>query len=456
MKNKVVGTILIGMLIMSACSFSNTNEYDTEVVSDNEVSTESTSEERNDESTAEITQNEDEIVEIDTTKIIEDQSFDIQLNEWGDVRFVSCQPDKDTNPHADATFYLMDQNQVIYKMPSVYENDIRDNLFEGISFVAFKDINEDEKDEVIIGLLYITGAGPQGVIPRTEVRIFEDKGDSFEYSKDISKYINDSMPEDGTIHDVYDKIKMYNSTTKDSAYLSNDLIDSQISIIVKNRDIWKITYEDPSGPVTSPFSCYYITDYDHNGRLEITASECQGTGIYTSTSIYEVNSDFNGIELIDDNGDAPEFEFEKIKMFYNETDQTYMYIGINHGKSGALWGCNLKCALYLEDGVIHYDEIAAEEYQPKGEESNELVFSYTDSTGAAITEEQFKKAEDELYKSYDQQDVSFGCIYNESDNVFQELPDDIMEKILKKSYETFSGQISYDEFNEVEEKIRTS
>ena len=91
MKNKVVGTILIGMLIMSACSFSNTNEYDTEVVSDNEVSTESTSEERNDESTAEITQNEDEIVEIDTTKIIEDQSFDIQLNEWGDVRFVSCQ-----------------------------------------------------------------------------------------------------------------------------------------------------------------------------------------------------------------------------------------------------------------------------------------------------------------------------------------------------------------------------
>nr|MCR5100111.1 hypothetical protein [Butyrivibrio sp.] len=122
------------------------------------------------------------------------------------------------------------------------------------------------------------------------------------------------------------------------------------------------------------FSCYYITDYDHNGRLEITASECQGTGIYTSTSIYEVNSDFNGIELIDNNDDAPEFEFEKIKMFYNETDQTYMYIGINHGKSGALWGCNLKCALYLEDGVIHYDEIAAEEYQPKGEDSNELVF----------------------------------------------------------------------------------
>lgn len=222
-RRKALVGILSSMLVLSACSFSNTNEYDTEVVSDNEVSTESTSEERNDESTAEITQNEDEIVEIDTTKIIEDQSFDIQLNEWGDVRFVSCQPDKDTNPHADATFYLMDQNQVIYKMPSVYENDIRDNLFEGISFVAFKDINEDEKDEVIIGLLYITGAGPQGVIPRTEVRIFEDKGDSFEYSKDISEYITDSMPEDGTIHDVYDKIKWYKLYAIDMASLYKDI-----------------------------------------------------------------------------------------------------------------------------------------------------------------------------------------------------------------------------------------
>lgn len=455
-RRKALVGILSSMLVLSACSFSNTNEYDTEVVSDNEVSTESTSEERNDESTAEITQNEAEIVEIDTTKIIEDQSFDIQLNEWGDVRFVSCQPDKDTNPHADATFYLMDQNQVIYKMPSVYENDIRDNLFEGISFVAFKDINEDEKDEVIIGLLYITGAGPQGVIPRTEVRIFEDKGDSFEYSKNISKYINDSMPEDGTIHDVYDKIKMYNSTTKDSAYLSNDLIDSQISIIVKNRDIWKITYEDLSGPVTSPFSCYYITDYDHNGRLEITASETQGTGIYTDAEIYEVNSDFNGIELIDDNGNAPEFEFEKIKVFYNNADQTYMYIGTNYEKSGALWGCNLKCALYLKDGVIHYDEIAAEEYKPKDNDGDKLVFSYTDNTGVVITEDEFENAEDELYKSYDQQEVSFGVIYNESDNVFQELSDDTMAQIIRKSYETFSGLISYDEFKEAVNTIRTS
>ena len=154
-----------------------------------------------------VPEDEDNGIELDTSTIIEDQSFDIQLNEWGNVRFVSCRPDKDKSPNADASFYLMDHEQVIYKMPSVYENDIRDwELFEDISFVAFKDINEDKKDEIIVGIQYITGVGPQGMIPLTEVRIFEDKGDSFEYSKELSKYVTDNVPEDGTIQDVYNII----------------------------------------------------------------------------------------------------------------------------------------------------------------------------------------------------------------------------------------------------------
>ena len=92
------------------------------------------------------------------------------------------------------------------------ENDIREwGLVDGISFVAFKDINDDEKDEVIIGILYETGAGPQGVIPRTEVRIFEDNGDSFSYSKDLSEYVTGRIPDDGTIYNVYRNVTTYDN-----------------------------------------------------------------------------------------------------------------------------------------------------------------------------------------------------------------------------------------------------
>lgn len=106
--------------------------------------------------------------------------------------------------------------------------------------------------------------------------------------------------------------------------------------------------------------------------------------------------------------------------------------------------------------MLHYDKIAEEEYQPKDDNSDELVYSYTDSSDLPITEEQFKNAEDEIYKNYDRQDVSLGVIYNQSENEFEKLPDDTMALILQKSYETFSGQISYDEFNEIEVAIRSS
>ena len=134
---KILVGILSSMIVISACSFSNTNRDDTEVISDEGVTSESVIEVSKKESTIATTQNEDDIVELDLSTIIEDQSFDILLNGWGDVRFVSCLPNKDKSPQADATFYLINHENVIYKMPSVYENDIRDNIFEGISFVAF-------------------------------------------------------------------------------------------------------------------------------------------------------------------------------------------------------------------------------------------------------------------------------------------------------------------------------
>lgn len=129
------------------------------------------------------------------------------------------------------------------------------------------------------------------------------------------------------------------STTDNSSNPYDDYIDPQIQVIVENRDVWNILYEDgPGDPVTSPYSFFYITDFDHNGRLEITASENQGSGVYTSAYVYEVNSDFSGIDVIDENYDAPEYVFENIKTFYNEVDQTYIYISELIIQNPALYG----------------------------------------------------------------------------------------------------------------------
>lgn len=84
---------------------------------------------------------------MDEERIIEEQSFQVELNDWGDVKFV-----------------------------------------------MFTDTNADGKEDVVIGAEYMKGIGPQGAIPYTVVRIYEDYGDYFTYNKGLSDKINDYLP----------------------------------------------------------------------------------------------------------------------------------------------------------------------------------------------------------------------------------------------------------------------
>ena len=156
---------------------------------------------------------------VDLYKIYEyripEQSFDVSLNGWGEVTFVSCMPMSNsgihTNPLADVSFYLLSGNRILYRFPyvNVIENDIytkEDNIRSGgsvdeIAFVMFTDVNGDARDDVVIGILYETGAGPQGAIPRMEVRIYEDQGDKFVYDAELSDEC-DGLPYDTTAAEV--------------------------------------------------------------------------------------------------------------------------------------------------------------------------------------------------------------------------------------------------------------
>lgn len=151
--------------------------------------------------------------------MIPEQSFDVTLNGWGEVTFVSCRPMPDSegvkNPCSDVSFYLISGEKVIYRFPyvNVLENDIYvrddnirqwgliDSSYGEISFVMFTDVNGDDKDDVIIGIFYCTGAGEQGAIPRIEVRIYEDNGDEFVYDSNQCNELQD-MPYDTTAGDV--------------------------------------------------------------------------------------------------------------------------------------------------------------------------------------------------------------------------------------------------------------
>lgn len=133
---------------------------------------------------------------LDAGRILEEQSFQVKLNDWGEVRFVSYEPDHSgENPLEDVTFYLLRGEEILYQFPYIGTEDTSDyGMYYDVKFVMFTDTNADGKEDVVIGAEYMTGAGPQGAIPHVVVRIYEDYGDHFTYNEGFSDKINDYLP----------------------------------------------------------------------------------------------------------------------------------------------------------------------------------------------------------------------------------------------------------------------
>lgn len=130
--------------------------------------------------------------------MISEQSFDVFLDDWGEVTFVSCKPSPDEAFWKDASFYLIRDEQVLYKFPYRFENNSTQGftrLFDSVGAVAFRDINNDQKDDIIIIINYVTGAGPQGMLPRPEARIFIAEDNGFALAEDLMSEIEANIVE---------------------------------------------------------------------------------------------------------------------------------------------------------------------------------------------------------------------------------------------------------------------
>lgn len=150
---------------------------------------------------------------LDQERIIQTQSFTVELNDWGIVEFISYKPIRGIDLY-DVSFYLMKDNQVIYEFPYYFEGNNSGNyfgLFYDVDAVGFRDLNNDGKNDIIIIISYVKGVGPEGAVPHPTVRIFLDEGNEFCLAEDmildISENINES---DLSIENVYQFIQNTN------------------------------------------------------------------------------------------------------------------------------------------------------------------------------------------------------------------------------------------------------
>ncbi len=146
--------------------------------------------------------------ELDESRVIAEQSFDVDLNDWGEVRFVSYLPTYDTL-FEDVSFVLAKDNQIVYHFPAYFKNNNTENdcvgMFDSVEAVGFRDIDGDNAKDVIVIINYVTGAGPQGMLPRKTVRIFRAYDSGFivfeDLMNDVMKNIKESELSISTICD---------------------------------------------------------------------------------------------------------------------------------------------------------------------------------------------------------------------------------------------------------------
>jgi outer membrane murein-binding lipoprotein Lpp len=149
-------------------------------------------------------------ISLDEKRIIPDQSFDAELNDWGEVRFISYGPEAGAD-FEDVSFYLMKDNKVVYSFPYYGENNKTDNyagLFDSVESVGFRDVNNDNLKDVIVIINYITGAGPQGMEPRPRARIFLADKKEFHLAKDYIDDVTENIDEkDLNINNICEYLK---------------------------------------------------------------------------------------------------------------------------------------------------------------------------------------------------------------------------------------------------------
>ncbi len=145
-------------------------------------------------------------VTLDDKRVIQDQSFNIELEEWGNVGFVSYLPSEEVYME-DVSFFLTKENQVIYSFPYYCKSNSTENyigLFDSVEAVGFQDVNRDGLQDVIVIINYVTGAGPQGMLPRRVVRIFIAEKNGFVLAEDLMHEINANLnDEELTLANIY-------------------------------------------------------------------------------------------------------------------------------------------------------------------------------------------------------------------------------------------------------------
>ena len=181
------------------------------------------------------------------------------------------------------------------------------------------------------------------------------------------------------------------SEPAESAAAENMDYESQIQLIADNFETWAAQQEQD-------WWGYAVTDLNRDGRLEIVSSETHGTGLFTTTRVWEVNVTGDGLTLLTPDwewGDTPVLTDENLTCYYNEAQDTYHYIQETMNRDGAAHYYESTMAVTLEYGRLNRTLLATRETVYEGTSVGEITCA--DGNGNAISEAEYTAIADTTF-----------------------------------------------------------
>jgi hypothetical protein len=211
--------------------------------------------------------------------------------------------------------------------------------------------------------------------------------------------------------------------------------DSQLQLIADSVATWMGDTE----LVAEPFY-YAVTDLDQNGRLEIIQSSCQGTGLYTYTSLWEV--DANGTELVPcqlsiaEGESQPDIITNPDMVYFNEANDCYFYIFCDDIRDGAAEHYQSRVAISLQDGVVNATLLG--QMHSIYASSDAVTTTYTDADGNAIDEDAYNMAADKTFAGLTAMKATIGWTDYTVSAQLDTLTEAELMEVLETSWESFS------------------
>lgn len=219
-------------------------------------------------------------------------------------------------------------------------------------------------------------------------------------------------------------------TTEASQETEPEILDTaiQMDIIVDNYDLWLVDGD--------PQYLYAVTDLNQNGWLEIIASTIQGSGLYTTAKIFEVNAD---MKLDEYHFDGEEQEGSSLPDIGVETMNYYVIDGVyQYAVTDVVRVSSAESMESLYTMVLNHDtkrvELVLLGSMHTTVDGKKETIECTDADNKPITEEEYYKiGTDVLFpKSSEMGGASIAWKTGE------EMAQEDFEVLLHESFEGFS------------------